>query len=264
MADEVPPWTAVTEVESQPSVAATRPQVSSGAATGAWFLRPTPQPIYEAKDYTPSAFYRFYTPAELEGVYDTVLSDNERILFQTVAELTGGRSGSALFNRYVRESERLSQDGIRKSPQEILFEVAQKRGILNDDGTFEIPESLMPKATGSRAVRGVYSGPTETRTMVGERELRLTADTLASDILGRAVTDDEFQSVLEKVRKAEQAEPTITQSQTGATTSLQGLTAAGRQDVIRDVLAQGPEAEEFAKATDMMGFFYEWLEGRPG
>jgi len=261
----VPEWTPVEAPEEQPKSAMARQQVSSSDATGVWFLRPTPLPIYEAKDYTPSSFYRFYGKSELAAAYDTALSDNERMLFEVVAKSNNSRAtGSALFEKYAAESQRLSQDGIRKSPQDILYEVARKRGILGDDGTFSIPENLMPKPSGRGSARGVYTGPTETRTMASERDLRLTADTLASDILGRAVTDEEFQSVLEKVRKAEQAEPTITESRTGGTTTMQGLSATGRQDVIRDALAQGEEAEEFAKATDMMGFFYEWLEGRPG
>lgn len=265
MADEVPGWDPVTEAETQPSVAANRPQTSSGDSTGVWFLRPTPAPIYEAKDYTPSAFYRFYDRSELAAAYDTVLTDNERMLFEVVAKSNNARAtGSALFEKYAAESYRLSQDGIRKSPQEILYEVALKRGILNDTGTFEIPESMMPGTSGRRAVRGVSAGPRETRTMASERDLRLTADALASNILGRAVTDEEFQSVLEQVRKAETTEPTVTTTTGAGTTTMQGLSAQGRQDVIRDALAQGEEAEEFAKATDMMGFFYEWLEGRPG
>lgn len=264
MADEVPGWTPETTAEDQPVSAGARPQVSTGDGTGVWFLRPTPQPIYEAKDYTPSAFYRFYGTGELAAAYSTSLSDNERMLFEVLAKSLGGRSGSALFDKYMAESKRLSEDGVRKSPQDIAYEVALNRGILQDNGTFEIPDSLMPGASGGRSARGVYTGPKETRTMANERDLRLTADTLASDILGRAVTDEEFQSVLKKVRSAEQTEPTITSSRTGGTTTMQGLSATGRQDVIRDALAQGEEAEEFAKATDMMGFFYEWLEGRPG
>ena len=110
---------------------------------------------------------------------------------------------------------------------------------------------------------GAYTGPRTTVTMASERDLRMTADAIASTVLGRAVTDDEFQKVLKQVRAAEQAEPSVTTGGVGMTTSQAGLSAEGRQDVIRDALMQGPEAESFGKATKMMDLFYSALEERP-
>ena len=253
-------------VVQPPKVRGDAPKIETGPATGAWYLRPQSRAT-EAKENVPSSYYRFYDKSELEAAYSTDLSDNVRLLFDVVADDIGGRyggSGQALFSKYVTESDRKSKSGIRQSPVDILFDVAAKRGILGDDGVFEIPEKFMPEADKKKTARGRYTGPVTTTTMASERDLRLTADTLASDILGRAVTDEEFQRVLKKVRQAEKQEPTVSQSGTGFSATQQGITAQGRQDVIRDALAKGPEAEEFAKATDMMGFFYEWLEGRPG
>lgn len=108
-----------------------------------------------------------------------------------------------------------------------------------------------------------YTGPKSTVTVTGERDLRMAADAIASTILGRAITNNEFQKVLKQVRAAERAEPTVTTTAGGMTTTQSGLTAEGRQNIIRDALMQGPEAEDFGKATKMMDLFYSALEARP-
>ena len=110
---------------------------------------------------------------------------------------------------------------------------------------------------------GAYTGPRTTVSMTSERDLRMTADAIASTVLGRAVTEDEFQKVLKQVRAAEQAEPSVTTSGISMTTSQAGLSAEGRQDIIREALMQGPEAESFGRATKMMDLFYSALEERP-
>lgn len=108
-----------------------------------------------------------------------------------------------------------------------------------------------------------YSGPKSTVSMTSERDLRVTADAIASTVLGRAVTNKEFQKILKQVRSAELSEPTVTTTTGGMTTTQSGLTAEGRQSIIQEALMQGPEAEDFGKATKMMDLFYSALEARP-
>lgn len=110
---------------------------------------------------------------------------------------------------------------------------------------------------------GGYSGPRETVTMASERDLRAAVDAMAAQVLGRAATDDEFQNALKQVRSAERAEPTITTTGVGRTVTQGGLTAEGRSSIIQEALMQGPEAEDFGKATKMMDLFYSALEARP-
>lgn len=117
---------------------------------------------------------------------------------------------------------------------------------------------------GGRSGRAAaYTGPRTSVTLASERDLRNTADAIASTVLGRGITDEEFQSVLEKVRTAERAEAQVTTGGTAMTTTQAGLSAEGRQDVITRALMQGPEAEEFGRATKMMDLFYSALEARP-
>lgn len=113
--------------------------------------------------------------------------------------------------------------------------------------------------SGSRA----YTGPTATTTLANERDLRSTADAVASTVIGRGITDEEFQKVLKQVRTAERAEPTVSTSGVGSSVTQSGLSAQGRQDIIRDSLMKGPEAEDYGKATKMMDLFYKTLEARP-
>lgn len=110
---------------------------------------------------------------------------------------------------------------------------------------------------------GRYTGPTTTTTYANERDLRSTADAIASEVLGRAVTEDEFQKVLKKVRTAEKTEPTVTTPGIGTSVTQSGITAEGRKSIIQEALMKGPEAREFGQATKMMDLFYSALNARP-
>jgi hypothetical protein len=115
---------------------------------------------------------------------------------------------------------------------------------------------------GSRGGGG-YTGPQKTVTLQNEDDLRRMADQLSSQLVGRAVSDDEFKKALKRVRSAERENPTITTPSTGMTVSEAGLSAEGRQDILQRSLAKNPEAKDFTMATQMMSWFDEWLGGRP-
>lgn len=110
---------------------------------------------------------------------------------------------------------------------------------------------------------GGYSGPQRTTTLQNEDDLRRMADQLSAQLVGRAVNDDEFEKALKSVRTAERENPTITTSTTGSTVSQSGISAEGRQDILERSLAKNPEAKDFTMATQMMGWFDEWLGGKP-
>ena len=110
---------------------------------------------------------------------------------------------------------------------------------------------------------GGYTGPTSSVTLANEYDLREAANAVASTVLGRGIEDSEFEEVLKKIRKQEKAQPTISTPSTGSNVTKAGLTAEGRQNIMRDSLMKGPEAEEYSKATKMMGVFAKALEMRP-
>lgn len=108
-----------------------------------------------------------------------------------------------------------------------------------------------------------YKGPVASVTLANEDDLRAAADTLGAEILGRAITDDEFQRAFKKIRSAERAQPTVTTSTPGMTVTESGLSAEGRKDIMREVLLQGPEAEDFTLATKMMDLYRKALGEMP-
>lgn len=109
---------------------------------------------------------------------------------------------------------------------------------------------------------GRYRGPVATRTVAAESDVRATADAVALEMLGRGITDEEFNRILNRTRKAEMEEPQITQTGRGFSTTEQGLTAQGRQDIITNILSKKPEYQEFQKATTLMSWFDEALNRR--
>ena len=109
---------------------------------------------------------------------------------------------------------------------------------------------------------GRYRGPVATRTVAAESDVRATADAVALEMLGRGITDEEFNRILNRTRKAEVEEPQITQAGRGFSTTEQGLTAQGRQDIVTNILSKKPEYQEFQKATTLMSWFDEALNRR--
>lgn len=192
-----------------------------------------------------------YSKADANALWDELPAETQDAITQ-IARAQGGRSGRALWERSVNSSFLSSKRGSARSPWEFLEDSAEK-----------VASSGL---TGGRTYGGGgggYSGPRETVTLANERDLRTTADSVAAEVLGRPVTDDEFERVLKRVRKAERSEPTVTTSGVGRTVTESGLTAQGRQDIITEMLMQGPEAEDFMKATTMMDAFYKALSEGP-
>jgi hypothetical protein len=160
---------------------------------------------------------------------------------------TSSSTGKGLWTRAVTNSFNASKKGRRVSPfesiQAIYSDYSKK---LEEDG----------------GKKKKYTGPTSSVTLANESDLRETANAVASAVLGRGIEDDEFQEVLKKIRKQEVAQPSISTPSTGYNVTQGGLSADGRKNIIRDSLMKGPEAEDYGKATKMMGVFAKALEMR--
>ena len=203
--------------------------------------------VLGASDPTSSTYASRRQPSDVPNFY--ALPANERNLFDLAAKSVHPlKTGQSYYEDLISASWDLSTKGIYKSPQQLAYDA-----YVGGEGI----------GAGGAGGRGRYTGPRATVSMASERDLRNTADVVASTVLGRAVTDEEFQRVLEQVRSAEKTEPTVTSTVGGMTTTQTGLTAEGRQDIITKALMQGPEAEDFGKATKMMDLFYSALEARP-
>jgi len=230
-------------------------------ATSTTAITETPTGVNLPKDYSR---IRVNT-STLQGVYGASdpnsLTYNERVarnmvpdyarlpvgeqnMFQLVAEATGGRSGRALYERLVESSYDASVRGQYQSPQSLVYGMAQQFGV--DLGAMS---KYGPGGTGGK---GAYTGPRASITVQAESDIRATANALALEMIGRPLNDKEIERVTKRMRKAEQEQPQVTTGNVARTVTTQGLTAQGREDVLRDVIAKRPEFEQYQLDTTVM------------
>jgi len=189
---------------------------------------------------------------------------NQAVNYLNEVRGKGGKEYKTFLSQLQRynNSESTSASGVEGMWKNVLDD-AEASGVnamdLLQRGT-KIPDD---GDGGGRSGSRAYTGPTSSVTLMNERDLRATADAVASTVVGRAISDDEFKKILKQVRTAERAEPSVSIPGVGSNVSMPGLSAEGRQDIIRDSLMKGPEAEDYGKATKMMDLFYKTLEARP-
>lgn len=107
--------------------------------------------------------------------------------------------------------------------------------------------------------RNGFRGPTETITEMAESDIRKSANTIAIELLGRPVDEKEMDRIVRKMRGAEQEQPTITTSVPGRTVTQQGLTATGREDILRELISQNPEYEQFQVDTTVLDSMLDFV-----
>lgn len=227
-----------------------------GGTTGVLVTSPDmgrSQYAYETKDIPASSLMALgkakptdylRKPSDVPNFY--ALSPEERSFFDAAAKAVHPlKTGSSYRDELIQASYDLSTRGIYMSP----LQLAQQAYSESPRG-------------GAGSGRGRL-GTSRQVTMASERDLRSTADAIGAEVLGRGITDEEFQKVLRRVRTVEQAEPTVTRRTGAGTVTESGLTADGRKDLITEMLMKGPEAKEFAQATTMMDAFYQALSEGP-
>jgi len=165
------------------------------------------------------------------------------------------KTGRGLWKTAIDASYAASARGIRKSPFEVLQETSNE--FFNSGGSIG-GDSGNGDSSGSG-----YSGPVTNTTFANEKDLRMMAEQLSSQLVGRGVTDDEFKKALARVRKAEANNPSVSTPGIGSSVSETGLSTEGRQDVLMKALTKNPESQDFTMATKMMGLFNNYIEGRP-
>lgn len=154
------------------------------------------------------------------------------------------------------------------------FQMAAKEAAARVDAgqqtNIDLMEYIASKANAGLGGAGTagsrsagYSGPVSTVTQLAEPDVRLVADQIASTVLGRAVTEQEFKTVLQTVRGLEQANPSVSGAGVASQTNVSGLSQAAREDVITRALLKQDGAEEFTLATKMMGLYRKALQEMP-
>lgn len=166
--------------------------------------------------------------------------------------------------RRYTDSELGTQGGV-ESAWKMVLEDAGASGVSAINLLTTGP-SLAGKQTsgtggGTGTGRGGYSGPTASRTMMAESDIRATANALAIELIGRPVDDKELEKITRRMRTAEVEQPQITTATTGSSVTQQGLTSQGREDILRDLISKNPEYQDFQVDTTvldaMTGFINE-------
>jgi len=231
--------------------------------SGAWFPRPTnswftdtttPVGVANASDFNSPQYNATFSMSQLAGVLNA--PETQGGLFEIVAAGRGhNATANGVLQAYVAESNRLSQQGQRVTPQQLAYQEAVDNGWIKDG-------KVTVKAKGSGGGGG---GPSTSIAyeQIGKADLRDLASQIGMEMVGRGVSDDEFARILKRVRAVEKNNPQVTHSNgAGVSTTQQGVSNSDRQDVIQNILAKNPAYGDYQKATTMMDWFGNALNAR--
>ena len=184
-------------------------------------------PVFEAQDY----FNRIWGMGSVAGASDASKSQLSGMVAAlrryTDSELgTRGQLEDA-WNDAVKDA---SRSGVS------VFALLGGATPLGDDGD---------QGSGGSRGSGGYSGPVAQTTFMDERDVDRTANALALELIGRPLSQKELSKVTARLRSEEQANPTVTTPGVGSSVTQAGLSAEGRQDVLREVIAENPAFQQF-------------------
>lgn len=155
-------------------------------------------------------------------------------------------------------------DSIRRAVDSAAKEAAAryKAGETEDVDFVDYLYSRVGSGDGGSGSSGTgrYSGPVESRTVMAESDIKATANALAIELIGRAITDEELNKITRRMRTAEQQQPQVTTGGVGSTTTVQGLTTQGREDILREVISENPEFVDYQLDTTVMDLMLEDID----
>lgn len=102
---------------------------------------------------------------------------------------------------------------------------------------------------------GGYAGPvtTTTTTITDEVTAEALIDGVARDLLGRSLTPKETRKYLRQFRTAEMESPQVTTTTPGVSTrSTETVTAADKGELLRQIIAENPDYQDFQIDTTIM------------
>jgi hypothetical protein len=104
---------------------------------------------------------------------------------------------------------------------------------------------------GSGGGGGRY-GTTSSVTHANEADVRALANTVAENMIGRNLSDKEFNKIYGRFRSGEAASPTVTTSSPGGSVTQQGATAQERQDILEEIIMENPEFSTYQGGEGML------------
>jgi len=242
--------------EYQPSAPRTPGQVATEPATRplSWNTNDTPvrmnlgmgggqYPAYEVLPFYEAALYS----NQLRGSSRDKGTNDYKVFVAKMRAYTNQKLGTdtAVDEAWV---------GLLKDAQEgdatamrLLNSVVDENGVIQ-------------QRDGGTSGRGAYTGPRESITVQAESDIRATANALALEMIGRPLNNKEIERVTKRMRTAEQEQPQVTTGNVARTVTTQGLTAQGRQDILRDVIAKRPEFEQYQLDTTVMDAMNSYVQ----
>lgn len=199
--------------------------------------------------------YEYYTYDQVSksqaatiGFYRNQPLAQQQLWEQAGAEL--GRSGHSLYNDYVEFSAFRGGEGVMVSPWELLMnDLASGAAGLKDPG------GGGPGSYGG----GGGGGGGSTVVLSNREDARSVIDTLALQMIGRTVNDEEFENYFSALGAAERANPTTVSMEGSTAVQQSGMTAAGREQVLKDELRLNDDFAEFQVGGQMVGMFQQYL-----
>jgi len=193
-------------------------------------------PAYEVMPFYEAALY----PNELRGISranGTKVYDNfvAKLRAYTKQKLGTDSAVDDAWTGLLKDAQQGKTTAMR-----LLNSVVDENGVIQQQNT-----------GGSRGA-AAYTGPRASITVQAESDIRATANALALEMIGRPLNDRELARVTKRMRTAEQEQPQVTTGNVARTVTTQGLTAQGREDVLRDVIAKRPEFEQYQLDTTVM------------
>lgn len=186
-----------------------------------------------------------------EGLWGALPVDTRREIDRLAKQYHPNSTGESLWNKAISGSAALTEAGKPTTAFEWLSGYAEQYGGSAPSGG----------STGSRGSGG-YSGPVSTTTFMDDRDVDRTANALALELIGRPLSQKELAKVTKRLRSEESANPTITTPSVGSSVTQSGLSAEGRADVLREVIAENPEYQQFQVDTTVLDTMLSELNKR--
>ena len=132
-----------------------------------------------------------------------------------------------------------------------LLKTAQRSGV---PALMLLERGSMNTGDGGGSGSGGRSkyGTTAQVAYANEEDVRVLANTLAENLIGRNVTDKEFKKIYSQFRKEEGQSPTVTTTSPGGSVTQQGVTNAERQEILEEILMETPDFAAYQGGAGMI------------
>lgn len=225
--------------------------------------RPTPGRAGRPPRASDPAYNQWVSKADASNLF-TDLPDWQQNMFAGMAAAKGGNStAESIYKKYVGVSANRSkgENGEMITPGELAYsDISSGKAPYSGGGDTQAG----PGTTGSRA----YSGPVARVTQLGDEDIRRMANDESMNLIGRDVTDAEFKKIMTAVRRAEARNPDVTSGKGANRTTVSGLSAETRAEIIREKtagfiardVALAEEATIYGEASKTMNDLRSWAQ----